>query len=62
MLCTHNWKKTISGLDYHKMGRRVLVENAEHAVFDALSGDRINHTKRHKKTAHKNNTETATAK
>jgi hypothetical protein len=29
-----NWKERISGLDYHKMGRRDLIENAEQAVFD----------------------------
>jgi hypothetical protein len=28
----------ISSLDYHKMGRRDLIENAEQGVFDVASG------------------------
>lgn len=58
-----DWKERISGLDYQKMGRRDLIENAEQAAFDAASGDLLSHPKKkQKKIAHKSYTETATAK
>ncbi len=46
------------------MGRRELIENAEHAVFDVhvASGDLSHSKKKQKKTAHKSYTETTTAK
>ena len=58
-----DWKEMISGLDYHKMGRRDLIENAEQGAFDVASGDLLSRSKKkQKKIAHKSYTETATAK
>ena len=49
-----DWQERTSGLDYHKMGRRELIENAEQGAFDVASGDLLlkPFQKETKKTAH----------